>query len=88
MTRSKFPTDKVQVSIIFMLIFVLIKVMVPAMMIIMSERGMFEFDRQIGFSVTRSSFHFNLSMRWFKHLILLFKLAAMKMCTGSNEDRQ
>ena len=34
---------------------------------------MTEFDRQIGFSVTRSSFHFNLSMRWFKHLILLFK---------------
>ena len=34
---------------------------------------MAEFDRQIGFSVTRSPFHFNWSLRWFKKLILLFK---------------
>ena len=34
---------------------------------------MTEFNRQIGFSVNRSSFHFYLSMRWFKNLILLFK---------------
>ena len=32
---------------------------------------MTEFDGQIGFSVTRSPFHFNLSMRWFKKLMLL-----------------
>ena len=35
--------------------------------------NMTELDRQIGFFVTRSPFHFNLSMRWFKNLILLFK---------------
>ena len=34
---------------------------------------MTEFDRQIGFSLTRSSFYFNLSMRWLKNLILLYK---------------
>ena len=46
---------------------------------------MTEFDRKIGFSVTRSSFHFNLSMRWFKNLILLFKASEIdsKFDTGS-----
>ena len=58
---------------------------------------MTEFDRQIGLSVTRSPFYFNLSMRWFKKLILLFKdfdidgkvvTGSALAGTGSNEDRQ
>ena len=58
---------------------------------------MTEFDRQIGFSVTRSPFHFKLSMRRFKNLILLFKdsdidgkidTGSALAATGSNEDRQ
>ena len=32
---------------------------------------MTEFDRQIGFNVTRSPFHLNLSIRWFTDLMLV-----------------
>ena len=32
---------------------------------------MTEFDRQIGFFITLSPFHFNLSIRWFTDLMLL-----------------
>ena len=58
---------------------------------------MTEFDRQIGFSVTRSPFHFNLTMRWFKHLMLLLDdldiddkvdTGSFLAATGSTEDRQ
>ena len=58
--------------------------------------AMTEFDRQIDFSVTRSPFHFNLSMRWFKNLMLLLDdldidskigTGPALAATGSNEDR-
>ena len=52
---------------------------------------MTEFDRQIGFSVTRSPFNFNLFMRWFKNIMLLLDdldTDSFLAATGTNEDRQ
>ena len=52
---------------------------------------MTEFDRQIGFSATRSPFNFNLSMRWFKNIMLLLDdldIDSFLAATGTNEDRQ
>ena len=58
---------------------------------------MTEFDRHISFSIVRSPFHFNLSMRRFTKLMLLLddldidgKIdnGAALAATGSNEDRQ
>ena len=56
-----------------------------------------DFGRYISFSVTRSPFHFNLSMRWFKNLMILLDdldtdgeadTGSALAATGSNEDRQ
>ena len=59
---------------------------------------MTEFDRQIGFFVTRSPFHFNLSNRWLSDLMLLvlddldidgkIDTGSALAATGNIEDRQ
>ena len=58
---------------------------------------MTDFDRQIDFYVTRSPFHFNLSIRWFTDKMLVLDYldidgkidtGSALAATGSNEDRQ